>query len=163
MQETYLGSLGNYRKGSIEIIKGKPGHYAMSNVFEVASHAAPYEKVVVGKNLKYVIETVRAEGISPWFSASHDEFAVVLDGEIDVHFIKPSNGPLVNADTEGSVRLEGEPAGQPMGYVRLRRGHQALLPAGAAYRFEARQTGVLLVQTILGSCSVEKWAEICIQ
>jgi hypothetical protein len=163
MQETYLGSLGNYRKGSIEIIKGKPGHYAMSNVFEVASHAAPYEKVVVGKNLKYVIETVRAEGVSPWFSASHDEFAVVLDGEIDVHFIKPSDGPLVNADTEGSVRLEGEPAGQPMGYVRLHRGHQALLPAGAAYRFEARQTGVLLVQTILGSCSVEKWAEICIQ
>jgi hypothetical protein len=163
MQETYLGSLGNYRKGSIEIIKGKPGHYAMSNVFEVASHAAPYEKVVVGKNLKYVIETVRAEGVSPWFSASHDEFAVVLDGEIDVHFIKPSDGPLVNADTEGSVRLEGQPAGQPMGYVRLRRGHQALLPAGAAYRFEARQTGVLLVQTILGSCSVEKWAEICIQ
>ena len=163
MQETYLGSLGNYRKGSIEIIKGKPGHYAMSNVFEVASHAAPYEKVVVGKNLKYVIETVRAEGVSPWFSASHDEFAVVLDGEIDVHFIKPSDGPLVNADTEGSVRLEGEPAGQPMGYVRLRRGHQALLPAGAAYRFEARQTGVLLVQTILGSCSVEKWADICIQ
>jgi hypothetical protein len=163
MQETYLGSLGNYRKGSIEIIKGKPGHYAMSNVFEVASHAAPYEKVVVGKNLKYVIETVRAEGVSPWFSASHDEFAVVLDGEIDVHFIKPSDGPLVNADTEGSVRIEGEPAGQPMGYVRLRRGHQALLPAGTAYRFEARQTGVLLVQTILGSCSVEKWAEICIQ
>ncbi|SAL43843.1 hypothetical protein AWB69_04430 [Caballeronia udeis] len=163
MQETYLGSLGNYRKGSIEIIKGKPGHYAMSNVFEVASHAAPYEKVVVGKNLKYVIETVRAESVSPWFSASHDEFAVVLDGEIDVHFIKPSNGPLVNADTEGSVRLDAEPAGQPMGYVRLRRGHQALLPAGAAYRFEARQTGVLLVQTILGSCSVEKWAEICIQ
>ena len=163
MQETYLGSLGNYRKGSIEIIKGKPGHYAMSNVFEVASHAAPYEKVVVGKNLKYVIETLRAEGASPWFSASHDEFAVVLDGEIDVHFIKPSEGPLVNADTEGSVRLEGEPAGQPMGYVRLRRGHQALLPAGAAYRFEARETGVLLIQTILGPCSIEKWAEICIQ
>jgi hypothetical protein len=163
MQETYLGSLGNYRKGSIEIIKGKPGHYAMSNVFEVASHAAPYEKVVVGKNLKYVIETLRAEGASPWYSASHDEFAVVLDGEIDVHFIKPSEGSLVNADTEGSVRLEGEPAGQPMGYVRLRRGHQALLPAGSAYRFEARETGVLLVQTILGPCSIEKWAEICIQ
>jgi hypothetical protein len=163
MQETYLGSLGNYRKGSIEIIKGKPGHYAMSNVFEVASHAAPYEKVVVGKNLKYVIETLRAEGSSPWFSASHDEFAVVLDGEIDVHFIKPSEGSLVNANTEGSVCLQGEPAGRPMGYVRLRRGHQALLPAGAAYKFEARETGVLLIQTILGPCSIEKWAEICIQ
>ncbi len=135
----------------------------MSNVFEVASRAQPYQKVVVGKNLKYVIETLRAEGSSPWFAASHDEFAVVLDGEIDVHFIKPSGGPLVDAKTEGTVRLDGQPAGQPMGYVRLRRGHQALLPTGAAYRFEAVTKGVLLVQTILGQCSVEKWAEICIQ
>ena len=163
MQETYLGSLGSYRKGSIEIIKGKPGHYAMSNVFEVAYHAAPYAKIVVGKNLKYVIETLRAEGTSPWFTASHDEFAVALDGEIDVHFIKPSDGPLVGEQTEGTVRLDGEPSGQSMGFVRLRRGHQALLPAGAAYRFEARKTGVLLVQTILGPESVEKWADICIQ
>ncbi|MCY0857136.1 hydroxyquinol 1,2-dioxygenase [Cupriavidus sp. D39] len=163
MQQTWFGSLDNFRKGSIEIIKGKPEHYAMSNVFEVASRAQPYQKVVVGKNLKYVIETLRAEGSSPWFAASHDEFAVVLDGEIDVHFIKPSGGPLVDAKTEGTVRLDGQPAGQPMGYVRLRRGHQALLPTGAAYRFEAVTKGVLLVQTILGQCSVEKWAEICIQ
>jgi hypothetical protein len=163
MQDTYLGSLANYRKGSIEIIKGKPGHYAMSNVFEVANQSAPYEKVVVGKNLKYVIETLRAEGNSPWFVASHDEFAVALDGEINVYFIKPSGGPLVGEQTEGTVRLEGEPSGEPMGFVRLRRGHQALLPAGAAYRFEAQKTGVLLVQTILGPASVEKWADICIQ
>jgi hypothetical protein len=163
MQATQLGSLGNYRKGSIEIIKGKAGHYAMSNVFEVATQSAPYEKVVVGKNLKYVIETLRAEGTSPWYTASHDEFAVALDGEIDVHFIKPSDGPLAGEQTEGTVRLDGEPSGQSMGFVRLRRGHQALLPAGAAYRFDARKTGVLLVQTILGPESVEKWADICIQ
>ncbi|WP_206998863.1 hydroxyquinol 1,2-dioxygenase [Trinickia mobilis] len=162
MQDTWFGSLDHYRKGSIEIIKGKPEHYAMSNVFEVASRSAPFEKVVVGKNLKYVIEALRAEGSSPWFAASHDEFAVVLDGEVDVHFVKPSDGPLVDARTEGTVRLEGKPPGRPMGYVRLRRGHQALLPAGAAYRFEAVRKGVLLVQTILGTCSVEKWAEICI-
>ncbi|AXF00554.1 MULTISPECIES: hydroxyquinol 1,2-dioxygenase [Paraburkholderia] len=163
MQQTWLGSLDNYRKGSIEIIKGKPEHYAMSNVFEVASHAAPYEKIVVGKNLKYVIETLRAEGTSPWFTASHDEFCVVMDGEIDVHFIKPSDGPLVDAETEGSVRLDGTPSGKSMGFVRLRRGHQALLPAGAAYRFETAGQGVLLVQTILGRYSVEKWKDICIQ
>ncbi|ALL67166.1 hydroquinone dioxygenase small subunit [Paraburkholderia caribensis MBA4] len=163
MQQTWLGSLDNYRKGSIEIIKGKPEHYAMSNVFEVASHAAPYEKIVVGKNLKYVIETLRAEGVSPWFTASHDEFCVVMDGEIDVHFIKPSDGPLVDAQTEGSVRLDGTPSGRNMGFVRLRRGHQALLPAGAAYRFETAGQGVLLVQTILGRYSVEKWKDICIQ
>ncbi|BCZ81492.1 hypothetical protein PTKU64_51670 [Paraburkholderia terrae] len=163
MQQTWLGSLDNYRKGSIEIIKGKPEHYAMSNVFEVASHAAPYEKIVVGKNLKYVIETLRAEGTSPWFTASHDEFCVVMDGEIDVHFIKPSDGPLVDAQTEGSVWLDGTPSGKSMGFVRLRRGHQALLPAGAAYRFETAGQGVLLVQTILGRYSVEKWKDICIQ
>ncbi|MEX3933901.1 hydroxyquinol 1,2-dioxygenase [Paraburkholderia phymatum] len=163
MQQTWLASLDSYRKGSIEIIKGKPEHYAMSNVFEVASHAAPYEKIVVGKNLKYVIETLRAEGTSPWFTASHDEFCVVMDGEIDVHFIKPSDGPLVDAETEGSVRLEGTPSGKSMGFVRLRRGHQALLPAGAAYRFETAGKGVLLVQTILGRYSVEKWQDICIQ
>jgi hypothetical protein len=163
MQPTNLGSLEQYRKGSIEIIKGQASHYAMSNVFDVASHAAPYEKVVVGKNLKYVIETLRAEGASPWFSASHDEFVVALDGEIDVLFVKPSDGPLVDASVEGTVKLEGEPSGQKMGFVRLRQGHQALLPAGAAYRFDARRTGVLLVQTILGAASVEKWADICIQ
>ena len=163
MQQTWFGSLDNFRKGSIEIINGKPEHYAMSNVFEVASRAAPYEKVVVGKNLKYVIETLRAEGASPWFAASHDEFAVVLDGEIDIYFIKPSDGPLVDAQTEGSVRLEGQPSGQSMGYVRLRRGHQALLPAGCGYRFTATKLGVILQQTILGDLSVEKWNEICLQ
>ncbi|MEM5384989.1 hydroxyquinol 1,2-dioxygenase [Paraburkholderia phymatum] len=163
MQQTWLASLDSYRKGSIEIIKGKPEHYAMSNVFEVASHAAPYEKIVVGKNLKYVIETLRAEGTSPWFTASHDEFCVVMDGELDVHFIKPSDGPLVDAETEGSVRLDGTPSGKSMGFVRLRRGHQALLPAGAAYRFETAGKGVLLMQTILGRYSVEKWQDICIQ
>jgi hypothetical protein len=163
MQQTWLGSLDNFRKGSIEVIKGQAQHYAMSNVFDVASRSQPYEKVVVGKNLKYVIETLRAEGTSAWFAASHDEFAVVLDGEIDVHFIKPSDGPLVEEGTEGSVRLEGQPSGVSMGFVRLRRGHQALLPAGAAYRFETSGKGVLLVQTILGRHSVEKWADICIQ
>ena len=162
MQQTQLGSLDNYRKGTIEVIKGKASHYVMSNVFEVASHAAPYEKVVVGKNLKYVIETLRAEGVSSWFSASHDEFVVALDGEIDVHFIKPSDGALVSEGVEGTVKLEGEPSGQKMGFVRLRRGHQALLPAGCAYRFTAQKPGVALVQTMFGELSVEKWADICL-
>ena len=77
------------------------------------------------------------------------------------YFIKPSDGPLVDAQTEGSVRLEGQPSGQSMGHVRLRRGHQALLPAGAAYRFEAdnrRAAGADHPR----AASVEKWADICI-
>lgn len=161
MQETVFGSLNKYSKGSIEIITGKAEHYAKSNVFAVADRALPYEKVVVAKNLKYVIETLRAEGTSPWFSAAHDEFAVVMDGEVDVQFIDPFNGPLVDSTREGSVRLDGEPKGKPMGRVRLQRGHQVLLPAGAAYRFTAVKTGVLLLQTIFGAHSVERWADIC--
>ena len=49
-----------------------------------------------------------------------------------------------------------------MGWVKVRRGHMALLPKGAAYQFRNNGTpGVLLVQTILGENTVEKWAEIC--
>jgi hypothetical protein len=48
-----------------------------------------------------------------------------------------------------------------MGRVFLKRGHQALLPAGAAYRFTATITGVLLIQTIAGPDTQFRWAEIC--
>ena len=159
-----FGSLENFRKGSIEIIKGKPG--ALRDVERVRGRE-PCRAVREGRRRQESQvrdrDAARGRHRRRGSAASHDEFAVVLDGEIDVHFIKPSDGPLVDAQTEGSVRLEGEPAGQSMGFVRLRRGHQALLPAGAAYRFEAATTGVLLVQTILGRHSVEKWADICIQ
>jgi hypothetical protein len=50
-----------------------------------------------------------------------------------------------------------------MGYVLLKRGHQALLPAGCAYRFESARPSVLLLQTIKGPLSVEKWADICLK
>ena len=60
------------------------------------------------------------------------------------------------------TQLAGEtPKGKPMGYVLLKRGHQCLLPAGTAYRFETSRPGVLLQQTIKGPLSVEKWADIC--
>jgi hypothetical protein len=61
--KTVFGSLKDYTKGDLEIINDDPKHYAFSNVFDVANKSAPYEKVVVAKNLKYVIEAVRA--ISP--------------------------------------------------------------------------------------------------
>jgi hypothetical protein len=163
MQQTVFGSLESFRKGSIEIIKGDAENYAFSNVFEVASLAPPYQKTVVGKNLKFVIESLRAEGDSPWFAAAHDEFVVVMDGEISVHFVKPAVlGSLAAADSEGTVKLAAQPDGQAMGYVKLKRGHQALLPAGVAYQFRASQPGVVLVQTILGPNSVEKWGDICL-
>ena len=158
---TVFGSLENYDKGGVEIIDDDPKNYAFSNVFEVASKSKPYERVAVGQNLKYVIETVRAEGESPWFAAAHDESALVMDGQVEVHYVKP-NSPVVEEGKEGAVVLAGEPKGQKMGWVKAGRGHMALLPKGSAYQFRnAGKPGVLLIQTIKGENTIERWAEIC--
>ena len=162
--QTRFGSLDKFEKGTIELINDKAKHYVFSNIFDVANRSKPYEKVVVGKNLQYVIETLRAEGDSSWFAASHDEFVVAMEGEIEVHYIKLDDAQkIAPAASEGSVRIQGTPAGRKMGVIKLKRGHQALLPVGAAYQFRAKKRGVLLLQTILGEHSVEKWGEICHQ
>jgi hypothetical protein len=157
---TVFGSLANYEKGGVEPIAADPKHYAFSNVFEVASKSKPYEKICVGKNMHFVIETLRAEGDSPWYSAAHDEAALAMDGEIEVHYVKP-DAELVPEGKQGSVRLDGEPKGTDMGWVKIRRGHMALLPKGRAYQFRSAKPGVVLIQTMLGDFTVEKWAEIC--
>lgn len=161
MTPTVFGSLVDYEKGSIELISGEAKHFAFSNMFEVASNAAPYDRVVVAKNIGYVMEVMRAEGTSPWFACGHDEFAICMDGEITVEFVKLDDPP--DPEKEGAVLAGDEPEGRRMGIVKLKRGHQALLPAGCAYRFVATRLGVILQQTILGDLSVEKWDEICIQ
>ena len=158
---TNLGSLENYQKGTLEIIDDDPRHYTYSNMFEVASMSKPYEKVAVAKNMEYVLEVVRAEGTSEWRTAAHDEFALVMDGEVEVKLVKLDDPSVVSPDQEGSIALPGEPAGQSMGHIRARKGHMALLPAGAAYQFHADQPGVILMQTIAGADTVYKWAEIC--
>jgi hypothetical protein len=157
---TEFGSLNNYEKGGVEVINDDPKHYVFSNVFEVASKSKPYEKVAVGKNLQYVLEAVRAEGTSPWFAADHDEAALVMDGEVEIHLIKPDER-VVPEGKEGSVRLSGEPKGRKMGWIKARKGHMALLPKGAAYQFRSAKPGVLLIQTIKGDYTIERWAEIC--
>jgi hypothetical protein len=158
---TVFASLEGYEKGGVQVIDDSAKDYAFSNVFEVASKAKPYEKVAVGKNLKYVIEALRAEGSSPWFAAAHDEAALVMDGEIEVRYVKPAE-PLVSEHKEGTVILPGEPKGRSMGWVKARRGHMALLPKGAAYQFRNHgKPGVLLLQTIQGDNTVERWADIC--
>ena len=53
--KTVFGALNDYQKGHMEIINDDPKAYPFSNIFEVANKSAPYEKVVVGKNLEYVI------------------------------------------------------------------------------------------------------------
>jgi hypothetical protein len=159
--KTVFGSLSGYRKGSVDIIDDDPKHYAFSNMFEVASSSKPYEKVAVGKNMQYVLEVLRAEGTSEWRTAAHDEFALVVDGTVTVELDKLDE-PAVAADKSGSVRIDGEPVGRKMGRVIASRGHMTLLPANAAYRFHADTPGVILLQTILGDDTVERWAEICL-
>ena len=159
--ETRFGSLAHYEKGGVEIIADDPKNYVFSNMFEVASISKPYEKVAVAKNIEYVLEVLRAEGTSEWRAAAHDEFALVMDGEIEVRLLKLSDPSVVPPDKQGSIALKGQPAGRKMGAVRARRGHMTLLPAGSAYQFHADRPGVILLQTIAGDDTRYRWAEIC--
>lgn len=160
---TQFGSLRDYRKGGVEIIDDNPKNYVFSNVFEVAATSAPYERVAVGKNFEYVIEATRAEGVSGWFTCAHDEFALCMDGSVELHLIKLDDpDAAVDPESEGAVSLGTDlPAGSKMGRVVLGRGHMAMLPVGAAYRFQADTPSVLLFQTIEGAVTVQKWATIC--
>src|SRR5262245_8222859 len=160
-QATRFGSLERYEKGGVEVINDNAKNYVFSNVFQVASGAKPYEKIAVGRNIEYVIEAIRAEGTSGWRAAAHDEFARVMDGEVEVRLLKLDDPSTVPPDTQGSVALAGTPKGKKMGVVKARRGHMTLLPAGAAYQFHAARPGVVLLQTLIGRDTVERWADIC--
>ena len=164
MYETKIASLESYTKGGIEIVDDDPKHYAFSNVFEVASTSQPYEKVVVGMNRQYTLEAIRTEGTSEWRTAPHDEFALVMDGEVLVRLMKLEDPrDFTSPDDQGSVRVEGDPpSGAPMGVIKAKRGHMALLPADSAYQFHADQPGVVLLQTMKGPDSLERWGDICI-
>jgi hypothetical protein len=86
-----------------------------------------------------------------------------MDGQVEVHLLKlddPSS--YVDPESEGAVLLDSDmPAGRKMGRIVLNRGHMAMLPVGAAYRFQADSPSVILFQTIEGAVTVQKWAEIC--
>lgn len=157
---TEFGSLDNYEKGKVIVIDDDPKAYAFSNVFEVANMSKPYEKVAVGKNLEYVLEAIRCEGTSEWRATPHDEFALVMDGTVVVELLDPDE-QLVDPEAQGSIGLDGEPAGKRMGRITLGRGHQAMLPAGRCYRFVCDAVGVVLLQTIEGPDTIYRWAEIC--
>lgn len=159
---TVFGSLANFRKGGVDIIDDDPKNYVFSNIFDVAAGARPYERIAVGKNFEYVIEALRAEGTSPWFACAHDEFALCMDGRIEVHLVKLAHPEAVVAPgSKGAVQLKDNPDGRKMGRVIIGRGHMALLPAGSAYRFQAEKPSVAMIQTIQGPVTVEKWAQIC--
>ena len=94
---TRFGSLDHFEKGGVEAINDDPRNYAFSNVFEVASKSEPYEKVAVAKNLKYVLEAVRAEGTSPWYTAARR--------------YGPSAGPWASLRASWSPRAPRTPPG----------------------------------------------------
>lgn len=159
---TRFGSINNYEKGRVEPIDDDVKHYAFSNCFEIADNSQPYEKVAFGQNMEYILETLRAEGESSWYTCAHDEFALCMDGEVEIHLIKLDAAQRVqDPDKEGAVLVKGEPAGQKMGWIKLGRGHQGMLPAGSAYQFRSSKPGVIVLQTCKGDLTVERWAEIC--
>jgi len=158
---TRFGSLEHYEKGGVEVINDDARNYVFSNIFEVAAKSRPYEKIAVGKNIEYVIEAIRAEGTSGWRTPGQDEFALVMDGEVEIRLLKLADPSAVPAGTQGSVALSGTPAGRKMGTVRARRGHMTLLPVGAAYQFHADRPGVILLQTLLGADTQQRWGQIC--
>ena len=158
--QTVYGSLANFTKGGVEVINDDPKNYVFSNMFDVANRSKPWEKVAIGKNLEYVVECIRAEGVSEWRVTPHDEFALVVDGEVVIDLIDPS-ASLVDPTASGSRALPGEPEGKKMGRVTAGHGHMTLLPAGRCYRMSASSPSVVLLQTILGPDTIERWAEIC--
>src|SRR5579871_1609930 len=108
--ETEFGSIDNYSKGGVTVIDEDPKRYAFSNIFEVAARSKPYERVCVGKNFEYVVEIARAEGTSPWYTAAHDEFVLLMDGEAEVHLVKLNNpDAVVDPESEGAHKLKGDP------------------------------------------------------
>ena len=157
---TVFGSLDDYSKGTIDIIDDDPTRYAFSNIFEVASTSKPYEKVAVGKNRQFVVETIRAEGTSEWRTCPHDEFALAMDGEVEIRLRKLGPDDLGPTAERGSNALDGSPSGAEMGHVVARRGHMTLLPVGAAYQFHAAKPAVILLQTQEGPDTIYRWAEI---
>ena len=160
---TVFATTENYVKGGVEITgRESPEHYLFSNMFEVAASSEPWERIVLAKNLEFTIEVMRAEGSSPWFACSHDETALIVQGSSSIHFIKPDDASKIPAhDKDGAVMLSSEPDGKKMGHINANCGHLALLPGGAAYRFQTDELSVVLIQSVLGDISIEKWAEIC--
>ncbi|HLU19356.1 MAG TPA: hydroxyquinol 1,2-dioxygenase [Pusillimonas sp.] len=159
---TRFGSLADYDKGRVEPIADDVKHYVFSNCFEIANNSQPWEKVVFGKNQIYVMEVIRAEGVSPWYTCAHDEFVLNMDGDVEVHLIDlDASQTVTDPEKNGAVLVQGEPRGKKMGWMRLKRGHQGMLPKNTAYQIRSQKPCVLVLQTCLGDLSVQKWADIC--
>ena len=83
-----------------------------------------------------------------------------MDGDVEVHLGKLADG-APNGGGDGAGLIDGDPEGQNMGRIKTGRGHMAMLPVGAAYRFHSDMPSVMMIQTIQGPLTQEKWNEIC--
>src|SRR5260370_6534991 len=93
--------------------------------------------------------------------ACQDEFALVMDGEVEVRLLKPDDASLAPAGSHGSIPLAAAPAGRPMGRVRARRGPIKLPPPGAAHQFHARSPRASLLPTPARRHTGGRWAASC--
>ncbi len=162
---TDFAQIDEYDSGGITVIsQDNPKNYVFSNMYEVAAKSGANERVAVAKNFEYAIESMRAEGTSPWYTAAHDEFAVAMDYPVTVEFVKLDDpDAVVDPESEGAHLIDGDPVGEKMGYVKLSRGHMAMLPVGSAYRFVANKAATVMIQTIDGPVTQHKWAQFCKQ
>jgi hypothetical protein len=156
---TRFASLNDYEKGKVEVIDDDPKNYAFSNIFEVASRATPFEQIAVAQNFEYVLEAVRVEGTSPWRACSHDQSALVMEGEVEFTLRTVRSG--TELPDSGSASVPEAAAETLVGRIVARQGHLTLLPAGRAYRYSSQGTAVLLIQTVAGADTQFRWAEIC--
>src|SRR5690606_7734045 len=100
---TEFGSIHSYRRGRVNVIDDDAKNYVFSNLFDAAARAQAWDRVAVAKNFEYVIESVRAEGESPWYTCAHDEFLISMDGEIRVDFVKLDDpDATVDPESEGA-------------------------------------------------------------
>ena len=150
------GSMRKYTKGNLLIIDDKPIRYAMSNIFEIgATWPKAYDRVVVGKNGPYIIACFRAEGEDPsWWYAPHDEYALLVEGEIRIDYVEPRE--------ELKPGPHPRVSGTPMGHILLRDGSLASLPARVAYRMSAPRKSLVLLQTKDNPSLTYAWEDICL-
>lgn len=160
-EQTFIASMKTVRPGGLFLPNDDPEHYAFSNLYDVARESRSFERVAVVKNLQYVVEVMKVEGESPWYAASHDEFALVMEGTVTFSFVELAEGDKVAQAEEGAHRLPARPNGAFVGTVKAGLGNLVLLPTQTAYRLASPSPAVVIFQTIAGPETLERWREIC--
>ncbi len=150
------GSMEKHETGDLFLIDDNPIRYAMSNIFEIgATWPKAYDRVAVAKNGPYVIACFRAEGEDPsWWYVPHDEYALLVEGEVRVDYVEPRE--------ELEAGPHAEVSGTDMGHILMRDGSLASLPARVAYRMRATRKSLVLLQTKDDPWITYDWETICL-